>query len=43
MPVSNNTRGAALMALSMLCFTANDTMMKFLFGDMPLFQVVLLR
>ena len=43
MPVSNNTRGAALMALSMLCFTANDTMMKFLFGDIPLFQVVLLR
>ena len=43
MPVSNNARGAALMALSMLCFTANDTMMKFLFGDLPLFQVVLLR
>lgn len=43
MLVSNNARGAALMALSMLCFTANDTMMKFLFGDLPLFQVVLLR
>lgn len=43
MPVSNNAQGAVLMALSMLCFTANDTMMKFLFGDLPLFQVVLLR
>ncbi|WP_041861510.1 DMT family transporter [Candidatus Puniceispirillum marinum] len=43
MPVSDNTRGAALMAFSVLCFTANDTMMKFLFGDIPLFQAVLLR
>lgn len=43
MQVSDNTRGAALMALSVFCFTANDTMMKFLFGDMPLFQAVLLR
>ncbi|ADE40621.1 hypothetical protein SAR116_2378 [Candidatus Puniceispirillum marinum IMCC1322] len=31
------------MAFSVLCFTANDTMMKFLFGDIPLFQAVLLR
>lgn len=43
MPVSDNTRGAALMAISVLFFTANDTMMKFLFGDIPLFQAVLLR
>jgi drug/metabolite transporter (DMT)-like permease len=43
MPVSDNTRGAALMTLSVFCFTANDTMMKFLFGEIPLFQAVLLR
>ena len=43
MPVSDNTRGAALMSISVLCFTANDTMMKFLFGDIPLFEAVLLR
>jgi S-adenosylmethionine uptake transporter len=43
MPVSDNTRGAALMMLGVFCFTANDTMMKFLFGEIPLFQAVLLR
>ncbi|MGB2107747.1 MAG: DMT family transporter [Candidatus Puniceispirillum sp.] len=43
MPVSDNTRGAALMTLGVFCFTANDTMMKFLFGEIPLFQAVLLR
>jgi drug/metabolite transporter (DMT)-like permease len=44
MALSDNSRGIALMCLSMLAFTLNDTFMKAVTGDgMPLFQAILLR
>ncbi len=43
MPLSDNTRGALLMMLSMAAFTLNDTFMKALAGQVPLFQVLVLR
>lgn len=41
--LTDNTRGALLMMASMAGFTLNDTFMKALSGDMPLFQVIFLR
>jgi len=40
---SENTRGALLMMLSMAAFTLNDTFMKALAGQVPLFQLLALR
>ena len=41
--LSGNMRGAALMMGSMAAFTLNDTFMKELAGEVPLFQVIVLR
>lgn len=44
MAISDNSRGIALMCLSMLAFTLNDTFMKTVTGEgMPLFQAIVLR
>ncbi len=43
MPLSDNARGAALMMAAMAAFTVNDTFMKALAGDLPLFQAIFLR
>ncbi|CUH65785.1 phosphonate utilization associated putative membrane protein [Thalassovita gelatinovora] len=43
MPLSDNMRGALLMMASMAAFTINDTFMKVLSGDVPLFQLLFLR
>lgn len=43
MPLSDNMRGAILMMLSMAAFTLNDTLVKTLSQELPLFQVILLR
>ena len=40
---SDNLTGALLMMASMACFTINDTAMKAMAGDVPLFQLLLLR
>ncbi len=40
---SDNLTGALLMMASMACFTFNDTAMKAMAGDVPLFQLLLLR
>ncbi|MEQ8895819.1 MAG: DMT family transporter [Roseovarius sp.] len=40
---SDNLTGALLMMASMAAFTLNDTMMKLLAGEIPLFQVLFLR
>ena len=40
---SDNLTGALLMMASMACFTFNDTVMKAMAGDVPLFQLLLLR
>lgn len=40
---SDNTRGALLMATSMLAFVLNDGLMKYLFSDMNLYQALFLR
>lgn len=42
-PLSNNTRGALLMMVSMAAFTLNDTCIKALAGQVPLFQLLVLR
>lgn len=39
----DNLRGAMLMCLSMLGFTCNDTVMKFVTQEMPLYQAITLR
>lgn len=39
----DNLRGALLMSLSMLGFTCNDTVMKFVTQDLPLYQAITLR
>lgn len=39
----DNLRGAALMTASMLGFTCNDAVMKFVTQDMPLYQAITLR
>ena len=41
--VSDNLRGAGLMAVSMAAFTFNDTAIKSLEGSLPLAQTILLR
>ena len=41
--LTDNTRGALLMMASMAAFTLNDTFMKTLAGDMPLFQLIFMR
>ncbi|MDE0985599.1 MAG: DMT family transporter [Yoonia sp.] len=43
MQISDNMRGAGLMAGSMVAFTVNDAFMKGLSGDIPLFQALFLR
>jgi drug/metabolite transporter (DMT)-like permease len=43
MQMSDNMRGAALMALSMTGFTINDAFMKAVGQTLPLFQALLLR
>jgi S-adenosylmethionine uptake transporter len=43
MPLSDNTRGALLMSAAMAAFTVNDSFMKTLAGDLPLFQAIFLR
>lgn len=40
---TDNLTGALLMMASMAAFTLNDTMMKMLAGDVPLFQLLFLR
>ncbi len=41
--VSDNMRGAGLMALSMAGFTLNDSVMKFVGSDFDLFQAIFIR
>ncbi|MBV0913159.1 DMT family transporter [Anianabacter salinae] len=41
--LTDNTRGAGLMMASMAAFTINDTFMKTLAGEVPLFQALLIR
>jgi drug/metabolite transporter (DMT)-like permease len=43
MPLSPNYRGAIFMALAMMSFTTNDTMVKFLSENMPMGQIVFVR
>lgn len=43
MPLSDNTRGALYMCVSMAAFTLNDTGMKALTQDLPLFQSIAMR
>jgi drug/metabolite transporter (DMT)-like permease len=43
MPRSENLTGAFLMMASMACFTLNDTAMKLMAGEIPLFQLLFLR
>jgi S-adenosylmethionine uptake transporter len=41
--MSPNLRGALLMSASMASFTLNDTFVKLLSADLPLFQIIFLR
>nr|WP_294230120.1 DMT family transporter [uncultured Shimia sp.] len=41
--MSDNTKGALLMICSMAAFTFNDTLVKLLGADVPLFQMLFLR
>lgn len=41
--LSDNARGALFMTVSMAAFVANDTVMKLVFEDLPLFQSIFLR
>ena len=43
MPLSPNYRGALFMALAMMSFTTNDTMVKYLAETMPMGQIVFVR
>jgi drug/metabolite transporter (DMT)-like permease len=43
MIISDNLRGVGFMCLSMLAFTVNDTFMKAVTQNAPLFQVIFLR
>lgn len=43
MPITDNTRGALLMSAAMAAFTINDSFMKSLAGELPLFQAIFLR
>jgi len=39
----DNLKGATVMVLSMIAFTCNDTVIKFVTQDMPLYQAITLR
>ena len=41
--LSDNARGALFMTAAMAAFVLNDTLMKLLSGDLPLFQAIFLR
>lgn len=41
--MSENARGALAMALAMLSFCANDTLVKLTFADLPLGQIMVIR
>ncbi|WP_227421632.1 DMT family transporter [Pacificispira spongiicola] len=43
MVLSDNIRGAALMAISMAAFVSNDTLVKLVSSDLGLFQILFLR
>lgn len=43
MKISENGQGALLMMASMACFTINDTFMKSMAGQIPLFELIVLR
>lgn len=43
MPLSPNYRGALFMALAMMSFTTNDTIVKYLAETMPMGQIVFVR
>ena len=43
MPISDNMRGVLYMNIAMLAFTVNDSFMKSITLDMPLFQAILIR
>jgi S-adenosylmethionine uptake transporter len=43
MAISDNLRGVAYMCLSMLAFTVNDSFVKAITAEVPLFQTVFLR
>ena len=43
MPISDNMRGVLYMNTAMLAFTVNDSFMKSITLDMPLFQAILIR
>lgn len=43
MKLSDNLTGASLMIASMVCFVSNDTVLKLLSGDVPLYQLLFLR
>ncbi|MEL7026139.1 MAG: EamA/RhaT family transporter, partial [Pseudomonadota bacterium] len=40
---SENTRAALLMVAAEICFVVNDTIMKGLSDDVPLFQAIFVR
>jgi drug/metabolite transporter (DMT)-like permease len=42
-PLTENTRGAIFMVLSMAAFVANDTLVKLVLVDVPLFPTILVR
>jgi len=41
--MTDNTRGALLMTVSMLAFTVNDAAIKATSGEIPFFQLLFLR
>lgn len=43
MALSDNLRGAALMAVAMVAFTTNDTFMKAATAEVPVFEAIVLR
>ena len=43
MPISDNMRGVLYMNIAMLAFTVNDSFMKAITQDVPLFQAILIR
>lgn len=43
MPLNENARGAVWMTVSMACFVLNDTLMKSVAGEMPIFQAIFMR
>ena len=41
--MSNNIRGALFMICSMICFAANDAIIKALGGVLPVYQILAVR